>query len=185
MAGILFITSDLHIGHKKVAEARGFKTVGEHDDFVLSSIADTVRSDRNVLYLLGDLAFGRHNLEKIAKLPGIKKIILGNHDQYSIDAYRQITEKIFGAFVYQLSSRKGGGRFLMSHIPVSDDQMYRFDGNIHGHLHDRQMNHPWYFNVCLEKNNLKPFELYHVVQWLQKSMAEYQRPQCKASSTPL
>lgn len=51
-----YYISDLHLGHQKLADMRGFDSVQDHDDFILSELAKLKAKD--TLWLLGDLAMG-------------------------------------------------------------------------------------------------------------------------------
>lgn len=42
MTGTVFYWSDLHLGHNKVAELRGFSTTEDHDAAIIDAWADTV-----------------------------------------------------------------------------------------------------------------------------------------------
>ncbi|MGW8177430.1 MAG: metallophosphoesterase, partial [bacterium] len=81
-----YFISDLHLGHEKLALYRGFNSADEHDQHIIRHANDTVRS-KDTLWVLGDVAFGKHSLKLISQLKGIKKLVLGNHDQYSVTEY--------------------------------------------------------------------------------------------------
>lgn len=165
MSNKVWITSDLHLSHKKVSELRGFKTLEEHDNTIIHNIWDTVRAGDS-LWILGDLLFNRGTrLDTLRALlfhlisDGVNvRTVLGNHDVWSA---RQLTElgfnKVFGAAY-------GKHGTLLTHIPVHPGQKDRFTLNIHGHLHDKVLDDPWYFNVCLEQNGLKPFNMEEVYE---------------------
>lgn len=53
---------DPHIGHLVAAEMRGFATVEEHDDAVMSSIVGAVRPG-DTLVLTGDIVFRGNTVE--------------------------------------------------------------------------------------------------------------------------
>lgn len=81
-------TSDLHFGHRKVSEIRGFDHVEDHDETILDNLYGTLdRGDS--LWILGDLSSGgsvgqRLALTYLAQLVADLKITLhlvpGNHD---------------------------------------------------------------------------------------------------------
>ena len=77
-----FYTSDLHIGHPRVAiEHRGFPTTDDHDETLAEVWRARVKPD-DVVYVLGDVAVGGipRALEVLDKLPGRKRLVAGNHD---------------------------------------------------------------------------------------------------------
>ena len=69
----IFITSDLHLGHAKLAEIRGFGSVKDHDECIIQNIADVIKNKRYVLWLLGDIAFGSRNIAQLNQIDCIKK----------------------------------------------------------------------------------------------------------------
>lgn len=77
-------TSDLHFGHERVAEIRGFPSALTHDLAVLASLQARV-TKRDDLYVLGDLV-GRSNswLYALHMMRDVRArslhLILGNHD---------------------------------------------------------------------------------------------------------
>lgn len=95
----LFITSDLHLGHKNIIQYcnRPFdfteQGIEESDDFLLAQYRDTVKENDMVIFL-GDLTFkknhkGQKMTEIITKLPGRKVLIKVNHDWYKDSFYRK------------------------------------------------------------------------------------------------
>lgn len=152
----IFITSDLHLGHAKLAEIRGFRNVKDHDECIIQNIADVIKNKRYVLWLLGDIAFGSRNIAQLNQIDCIKKIVLGNHDTYATELYLDVANRVYGAFAFK-------NKYLLTHIPVDISQSNRFLCNFHGHTHSRILESNWYQNVCLEQNNLKPFEISQLI----------------------
>lgn len=157
MSNVFFI-SDLHFGHRnilKFSPTRGGDTVEEHDEWLLEQINSTVKK-RDVLWLLGDLAFSREGLEKVSKIHCQKHIILGNHDVYPVADYLKLGTLRPGLWKY-----KG---FWLSHAPIHKDEL-RGKPNIHGHVHSQTIqsifpiDDPNYINVCVEPLNGKPINI--------------------------
>jgi len=73
--------SDPHFGHKNMAIRRGFKDEFEMDDHIVNEWNKVVNK-KDVTWILGDItmekSFPYYNLDR---LNGIKKVILGNHDE--------------------------------------------------------------------------------------------------------
>lgn len=150
----VWLTSDLHIGHERVAtDHRPFGSVEEHD----ATLAHNWRSrvtKRDVVYVLGDLAVGGLDsaLALVASLPGIKHFISGNHDAcHPLNRrWRSALPRFLGAFdtVQPFGTIRYQGReFLLSHFPYSDDHtdpprhmQWRLPNHgkwlLHGHTHD-------------------------------------------------
>lgn len=84
---INYITADTHFGHNKdfIYEARGFKSINEHDEALIKQYNETVGPD-DTCYFLGDFALrGKEDFKFYQKLldrmNGTKILILGNHDK--------------------------------------------------------------------------------------------------------
>ncbi|MCF1193194.1 metallophosphoesterase, partial [Mangrovimonas sp. AS39] len=79
----VWFTSDLHLGHKNILvyekEARPFETVEEMNETLISNWNNTVRTS-DIVFCLGDFAFGRSNVDLAARLNGRKRLVMGNHD---------------------------------------------------------------------------------------------------------
>jgi calcineurin-like phosphoesterase family protein len=132
MATVRFI-ADLHLGHANMAKRRGFSTVEEHDEHIITKWNNVVHK-RDVTYILGDVT-----MEKSAPYPlldrlnGIKHIVLGNHDR------RQDTKKLFqyAESIAGMIQYKG---IMLTHCPIHPAELeYRIPYNIHGHIHDKQV----------------------------------------------
>jgi calcineurin-like phosphoesterase family protein len=167
----VWFTSDTHLGHKNILEyekeARPFETVEEMNEALISNWNDTVRP-KDIIWHLGDFAFGRSNVELAGRLNGRKRLIMGNHDVYNNSVYMAYFEKLFGVTYWK--------RCVLSHIPVHVGNLgSRALLNVHGHLHSnvvktdviycvpgkifgeiefiKDIN---YFNVSVEQHNLRP-----------------------------
>ncbi len=84
----VFFTADLHLGHANlingtVGRARPFASIEEHDEALIARWNETVTSNSDDVYVLGDFALGldAEALEKaFRRLRGRKHLITGNHD---------------------------------------------------------------------------------------------------------
>jgi calcineurin-like phosphoesterase family protein len=175
----IWFASDYHFGHKNIltyeALYRPFKTVEEMNEHLINKW-NSVVSDQDIVYFLGDFAFGKHNLNIAGLLKGKKRLIMGNHDSYPSRDYLVYFDKLYGIKYWE--------RCILTHIPVHPAQLNdRWVLNVHGHLHSKYMmrnvamlynietdkgpkdisifSHqeidPAYFNVSCEQNNLTPF----------------------------
>lgn len=147
-----FLIADLHLGHKKVIAfenaARPFATIEEHDEAMVERW-NSVVSKRDVVWVLGDVLFGQHSFATLGKMRGMKRLVMGNHDQYPIAKYAEHFSSIYGCV------RESG--VILSHVPVHPDQLKkRFAANVHGHLHSNTVDDPRYYCVSAEQNNLTP-----------------------------
>lgn len=159
----IFVTADTHFGHKKIIEFEPcrsmFKTIEEHDEELVRRWNDTVNKHDTVWHL-GDAVFGADNLPILGRLNGIKRLVMGNHDHYPSTEYLKYFTHLFG--VVQLRGH------ILSHVPVHTQQMGRFQGNIHGHMHSGTMNDPRYACVSVEHGNLAPILLDTVLNNMEK-----------------
>lgn len=157
----LFLTSDMHLGHKNILKFReGFKSQEEHDETLFENLASSVNKRDSIIFL-GDIAF---ELEWLAKIAGIKcakkTLILGNHD-----TERGITTRQLSLAYDSVESLYSKRNVYFSHCPIHESQFRGRSHNIHGHLHDDIIHKAGamlmvpdsrYINVCVEHTDYKP-----------------------------
>lgn len=132
MSTVRFI-ADLHLGHANIAQRRGFATVEEHDEFVISQWNQVVHK-RDVTYILGDVTMEKSSpYALLDRLNGLKHVVLGNHDRrQDVKKLLEHVESVAGMIQY-----KG---VMLTHCPIHPMELsYRFKRNIHGHIHDNQV----------------------------------------------
>jgi calcineurin-like phosphoesterase family protein len=163
----LYITSDLHLGHNNIHKHRPeFSSAEEHHEIIFDNLASTVTKN-DTLYLLGDVAFTKEWLARIANLKVKHKILIaGNHDLERGIHMRDLVETYDA--VYALWTKRN---FWLSHAPIHPQEMRGKKANIHGHLHGNMV---WtndlceqdgmdeidqrYLNVSLEHTDWKPIK---------------------------
>lgn len=124
----VFFTSDLHLGHRKVAEHRGFESIEAHDETIAHNWASTVEPG-DLVYVLGDIAVSNpeHALRILSSLPGRKRLIWGNHDQ-GHPMYRDAWLKAnkyhlaFEGMAQSARVKVDGIEVLLSHFPYTRDR---------------------------------------------------------------
>jgi calcineurin-like phosphoesterase family protein len=121
---------------------------------------------RDVLFMVGDIAFDYRGLMKLKELPCRKILVRGNHDTLKTEQYMEVFDEIHGAYRYK-------GAFI-THIPIHPMELFR-GYNIHGHCHnggprEKQIGDEWdqYYNVIVEYNNYQPVTLEQVLRTLRK-----------------
>lgn len=128
----IWFTSDLHFGHPKVSEIRGFgadeNATEKHDITVVENWCARVKP-QDTVYVLGDL-MGRdketqYALGVINELPGTKHLIAGNHDPVSSihrNGWKRQREflQVFTSVRDFARIRHNGQQMLMSHYPYAD-----------------------------------------------------------------
>lgn len=181
--------SDTHFGHENILEyekeARPFYSLEEMHEVMIDKWNSVVK-DKDIVFHVGDFAFGRANISIASRLNGKKRLILGNHDTYPIAEYMPYFDRIFGMVHYK--------QCLLSHIPVHIGCLgSRWLLNIHGHLHSKVVLLPglysqlvWtnpegiksvfperkadpnYFNVSCEQNDLTPIHFDIIMERLKE-----------------
>lgn len=157
----IYFTSDLHLGHAKIAQHRGYSSIEDHDKAILDQIIALPCSSQ--LWILGDLTIGRradedHWLHELGVASRIQRITMhlvpGNHDSchpMHRDAFKQ-QSRFLNAFasVQAFARRKiAGQNVLLSHFPYAGDHtaedratQYRLRDEglwlLHGHTHQPQ-----------------------------------------------
>jgi calcineurin-like phosphoesterase family protein len=129
MAQVRFI-ADLHFGHVNMALKRGFATVEEHDEFIISQWNRVVKK-QDLTWILGDVTMeSAKSYPLLARLNGMKKVVLGNHDMPShIPELLKYVQCVSG-----LTRYKG---IWLSHCPVHPMELeHRVPRVIHGHIHE-------------------------------------------------
>jgi len=143
----LCFIADLHFGHTKITEfklgTRPGTCVEEHDQLLVEAW-NAERCQRDVVWVLGDVAWNLESLRHVGRLHGRKRLVLGNHDNLPIDDYLAHFESIHGI----VAMRK---RTVLSHVPIHIGSLDRWRFNIHGHVHDGSLPDARYINVSVEE----------------------------------
>jgi len=170
---IVYVTSDWHIGHKGIASRfrTGFGSDAAHDYQIVEN-ASRILKKRDVVLMLGDMAFTLEGLQAIKELPGRKILIRGNHDTFKTKDYLDVFEEIHGAYRYKNT--------FFTHIPIHPTELYR-GFNVHGHCHrggpkETQSGDQWwrYYNAILEFNNYQIVPVKHVLDSIGRLVEEYE-----------
>lgn len=136
-----YYVSDTHFGHSNVLEfeRHQFKTIEEHDNYIMTLIENTVKPE-DTLYHLGDFAF--YLSEDIANrwnaLKCYKVLILGNHDKYEFCRHYFDEVHRYPLFISR--------RILLSHEP---EVVSPYVLNVHGHLHTSYLDSKNHYNISI------------------------------------
>ena len=144
----VWFTSDLHIGHAKIAEIRWPAMQPDYNpclpiphqptvhDLILAHNWDQTVGTDDVVWVLGDISSGTKTaqlnaLEWIKARPGIKHLIAGNHDSVHPlhrDSHKWLPIYLDGAFeTVQMAAKRriplpeGHVTALLSHFPYTGD----------------------------------------------------------------
>lgn len=141
----------MHFGHKNIKKFEPTLRSGEDHLENMEIIIDNwnrVVTKRDIVYVLGDVAFTNNGYDSLGRLKGEKRMIRGNHDNYfTTEQWLKYFTTIEGLVRY-----KG---YWLSHAPVHPNEL-RGRKSIHGHVHSssiRLENGEYderYINVCCE-----------------------------------
>lgn len=153
----IYVASDLHFGHKNIAQFRqiaGISNEEEHREFLISRWNTTV-TKRDTVFVLGDACFDEESLEHIARLKGAKVLVRGNHDVLSAATYLTVFKDVEGMVRTKAS--------WLTHAPIHPDEL-RGKLNVHGHVHFNTINDRRYRNVSMENLiGFRPHKLSEVI----------------------
>lgn len=160
----VFLVSDTHFGHDNICrflrtdgtKLRPWDSATEMDKVLINNW-NSVVGPQDKVYHLGDVFINRKSRFILDHLNGTKVLIKGNHDIFDLENYTPHFKDIRA--YHKLD------KCILSHIPVHPQQLGRFKGNIHGHLHEHIVTDNWghpdtrYMTVCVEHINYTPVEL--------------------------
>lgn len=165
----IWLISDTHFNHAGILTfkdyigkpVRDFATVDEMNECILDNWVDTVKDGDTVIHC-GDVLFGLDKVEwleaNFAKLPGKKRLVLGNHDNV----------KFLAPFFKDIQLWIEASGVICTHTPLhaqtlaegrwADDVI-----NVHGHIHTNPSPEGPYKCVCVEQIGYKPINIEEIV----------------------
>ena len=130
-----WFTSDLHFGHKFMADLRGIgrDKLAEHDEMLIENWRSVVGS-RDTVHFLGDFSFhpktGGANEKIFAALTGIKHLKVGNHDPSGVRALPWASVENLEHISIE------GQKFVLCHYPMLTwANAHKGVLHLHGHTH--------------------------------------------------
>lgn len=154
----IFFTSDLHLDHANIIKycKRPFPNVSDMNSTLIRNWNDAV-SNKDTIYFLGDLAFGRSSMPTdywLKKLNGKIIFIRGNHDKSS-------RIQFYDSLIFE----HAGMKFFLTHRPENVPKDW--DGwAICGHHHNHYpLEHPFInkktkkINVSVELTRYRPVSI--------------------------
>lgn len=152
-----FFISDLHFEHKRILHFgnQPGRIQFRSGDCYLENMHNIITSwnknvgKRDIVWVLGDTAFGQVGFEALFELNGIKKLVRGNHDDnFTTQQWLEVFTTVESLVKY-----KG---YWLSHAPIHPNEL-RGRKNIHGHVHSNSIRNSYtgeyderYINVCCE-----------------------------------
>ena len=172
MNDIWFI-SDTHFNHTNILKFTDDKTgvfvrpefqdLDHMNEMLIKNWNDNVKPQDKV-YHLGDVYFGAQDKgDKILeRLNGRKRLVLGNHDDPKAYPVMRHFQKIVLWRIFKEHD------FLVSHMPIIDQEIRKVNFNVHGHVHQHPDSSPRHHNICVEKTDYRPLHLDEVVARLKR-----------------
>ena len=128
-----FIISDTHFGHEQIIKycGRPFKSTKEMDEMLIKNWNEVVSNNDTIIHL-GDVGFGKkaYIASIIKRLNGKKILIMGNHDNWSEQAYRDMGFHTVSRFPIIWNNF-----FMLSHAPLELNETTPYF-NYYGHVHN-------------------------------------------------
>lgn len=118
----------LHLGHKWMAQYRGFQDEFYHDEYLIDSW-NSVVNKKDLVYILGDITMETtEHYYKLDQLKGRKIVVLGNHDlpNHTKELLKHV-DTVAGMVEYK--------EFCLTHCPIHPSEIGFYKGNIHAHIH--------------------------------------------------
>ena len=176
-----YFSSDLHFNHDRafIYENRGFKTVEEMNETIISRFNERVQ-ENDTLFLLGDIMLGSDYEAGAALINRLNckniKIIRGNHDTNKrIETYQTLCpniEFLGWADVIRLNKRN----YYLSHYPTlvnNFDETQPF--NLYGHTHQKTsfyQDMPMNYHVGVDSHNCYPVSIEEIEQDIANKIEE-------------
>lgn len=161
-----FFTSDLHFGHRSLDEHLRNIPTEECDNLIISNWNKIVHK-QDLVYILGDITMEEpYRIEFFIKqLKGRIYVVGGNHDtRQCCSELNRLGIPVMGCIDY-----KG---YTVTHIPVCEQELAFYRGNIHGHIHTfsrSMLPIDKYYNVNTEFHNYKPINFEEIEESFQNA----------------
>lgn len=156
MARDIWFISDTHFGHANAItnNMRPFDDVDHMNNSLIENWSNLVKP-QDLIYHLGDISWNSKGLSIFEKLPGTKRLTLGNHDSGVKCA--PLVQKMY---LFRRFSEFG---FTISHMPIRSEER-REEFSVHGHMHNKDVDDPYCINVCVEKTDYAPIHMDELLQ---------------------
>lgn len=186
----IYVTSDNHFRHGNIYKFIGydgqrvrkeFESCAEGDLAMIELWNQTVKPEDHVWnlgdFMMGSNGWAREECISIAKrLNGHKRLILGNHDCLDVRTYRDAGfQKVVGAKEIQVA----GLRLLCTHYPAHESSLFKRDGSVHGHTHEKpdlpsvvgsdEKLKSW-MNMSVERTGYKPVHIEEIAKLMKEKL---------------
>ena len=173
--------STLVKGHDRefVWKVRGYESVTDMNNKQIERW-NSVVSDEDEVYVLGDLCLGSHeNVELLKALNGKIHIVLGNHDTATRQKlYSSLENVVEIEWAIMLNYNKY--HFYLSHFPcmtgnLEKEALRQMTLNLYGHTHQKTKffeDRPYMYHVGVDSHNGYPVLLDDIIQEMKKKVRE-------------
>ena len=134
-----YVTSDLHLGHRRVIEfaERPFKSLEEMNDTILTNLIAPLRKNDS-LYILGDIAWNKTVMNELcARLPYGVDVFCnkGNHDSSKVLKPNDKIKEVY----YMKEIKLGGIPTTLCHYPMKIwNESHHNSFDLFGHIHKNE-----------------------------------------------
>ena len=161
-----FVISDTHFNHAGILEfkdyigkpVRDFDSIEQMNECMMDNWVSVVGPKDTVIHC-GDVLFGHNKVEWMTenfdRLPGKKRLVVGNHDNL----------KMLAPFFKDMQLWIDMPGFIFTHTPLHESTLaekHRFKEpkiNVHGHIHTNPSPEGPYRCVCVEQINFTPINI--------------------------
>lgn len=175
-----FFISDLCLGHGNIIryDRRPFNSIEDHDETIIKNW-NSVVSDKDTTYLLGNIAFGLRDevAEKINKLNGRICLIRGNHDVKQVEraGLRDRFQWIRDLWFYKATIEDEPIRIVLCHYPMLRwDRSHYGVWHLYGHCRGKapeRSSKDLAIDVGCNLHNYTPLDLYEVI-WMFRQLED-------------
>jgi len=165
----IWFTSDWHINHAKIIDYcnRPFEEVEEMDESIMENF-DSLVSKNDIVFFLGDIAFGedmaKHILNLITKKAEVH-FILGNHDMRYINTISSVANSVNTLLDIQIDDQP----ITLCHYPMRTWHKSHFDSiQLFGHVHGRLQPKGKQWDVGVDNNRFLPVS-YETIKHIMKT----------------
>jgi len=187
--GKVWITSDLHFGHKNICRGvtnwrtqdgeipidstRDFQTIEQMNERLIDGINHHVGQD-DTLIMLGDVSFGGFENISIFLYRLVCQnihLILGNHDHH-IENKRGDVQIRFLSVQHYLEANINGQDFVFCHYPLQSwNGLNKGVIHLHGHSHlpeHRKFGNGKRMDVGVDGNGMDPYSIDEIIKIMDK-----------------
>ena len=166
----IWFTSDWHLGHKNIIHLsnRPFKTIEQHDEFIVRRFNELVQPD-DIVWILGDISFNqsyKNYADLFGRLNGKISVVLGNHDnrQHLLRCKQDgLIQDVRESKILNI----GSDTIHLTHYPLLEwFNFHKGAYSIHGHTHGNVNDYCKSTDVSLECWSYEPVEWQELKQYI-------------------